>query len=148
MNGAGGLLPDNDSGWPGLGNSARDVGMSLAAKGPSAPVPPGMKPFGTICPNPLLVETPVSPKIQKSCPLGRGALNPTSRPTDVEGFSYCDRTGEGVAVAGDAPAGDETVIESADATSITTALAERTRVAQRCNPLLPTTEPPHGEAVF
>jgi hypothetical protein len=108
-----------------------------------------MKLFGTICPDPLLAETPVSPKIQSSFPLGSATLWPSSRDTDLDPFSYCDRTGVGLAVAGDALAGRETPIESADAMTSNTAITEKDRAAFvfHNNATLPTTDPPHGEAV-
>src|SRR5437763_3297693 len=150
MNSVGGLLPGNDDGWPGLGTSASDVGICPAAYGPSAAVPPGMNWPGTICPDPLLTETPVSPRIQSSVPLGSGTLTPTSRPTDLEAFSYCDRTGAGVALAGDAVAsGGELVTQARDAVSPSTATTLKARNALTCRQIRssPPQNPPWRAAV-
>lgn len=68
--------------------------------------------LSTIWPELFAVETPVSPNIHKSWPLGSGTLKPLSRDIDLETFSYCDRTGEGVAI-GDAVLGDEALGDAA-----------------------------------
>jgi hypothetical protein len=103
--------------------------------------------LGTICPNPLVTETPVSPNIQSSFPLGSATLWPSSRPTDLKAFSYCERRGTGVADAGDALEGGERLIESAEAASINIAATQTkwTALAFHNNRILPMRHPPRAK---
>jgi hypothetical protein len=108
-----------------------------------------MKLFSTMWPDPSLSNTPVSPKIQSSFPLGRGTLRPSSRDTDLAAFSNCDRTGAGVAIAGEGDAmapGEEDVTQRTDAANVDTAPTANLRQRRcRAKPAFPATGiPPYG----
>jgi hypothetical protein len=89
-----------------------------------------MKSFGTIGPNPLFVKISVSAKIQRSFPLGRATLRPSSRDIALEAFSYCDKTGVTVGADGEATAsGDAKPRGSTQATATTAPSRTKVRAA-------------------